>query len=132
MMFSGVIGITLANPISVVIDIKPGTDPNPINQGANGVIPVAILTTGDFDAATVDPGTVFLNGAGVAVRGKSEKALARLEDVDGDGDDDLMLQVDTESWADLGEDGLVTLVGGTYGGDAIMGEDYVVIVPSQE
>jgi len=119
-------------PISVDIDIKPGCDPNPINQGSNGVIPVAILTTESFDASTVDPGTVVLNGATVAMRGKSDKLLARLEDVDGDGDDDLMLQVDTESWADLWENGEVTLTGYTYeilGGEEILGTDYVVIVP---
>lgn len=117
--------------ISVQIDIKPGSDPNPINQGSNGLIPVAILTTDDFDASTVDPGTVTLNGADVTVRGKSEKLMARLEDVDGDGDEDLMLQVETDSWANLGESGDITLYGTTYDGQAIKGTDYVVIVPPQ-
>lgn len=116
-------------PLEVDIDIKPGSYPNPINQGSNGIIPVAILTTDTFNAADVDPGTVTLNEATVAVRGKSLKLMARLEDVDGDGDDDLMLQVETESWADLGEDGEVTLSGETYEGQAIEGKDYVVIVP---
>ncbi len=118
--------------ISVQIDIKPGTFPNPINQGANGVIPVAILTTpGVFDAADVDPATVVLNGASVAVRGKSDKLLARMEDVDGDGDADLVCQVDTECWADLFEDGYVTLTGQTLGGVAIEGQDYVIVVPPE-
>jgi len=121
-----------SGPIEVSIDIKPGTYPNPINQGANGVIPVAIFKTNAFDPATVDPAAVRLNGASVAVRGKSDKTLARLEDVDGDGDLDLMLQIDTESWADLKEDGLVILSGYTYEGQEIRGEDYVVIVPPQE
>ena len=42
------------------IDIKPGSDPNPINPGSNGLIPVAILSSEDFDATTVDPATIEL------------------------------------------------------------------------
>jgi hypothetical protein len=118
-------------PITVQIDIKPGSNPNPINQGSNGIIPVAILTTDSFDASTVDPGTVTLAGAEVAVRGKSEKLMARLEDVDSDGDDDLMLQVDTQSEGAVWEAGPVTLLGTTYEGQAIEGTDSVVIVPPQ-
>ncbi|NIP23748.1 MAG: hypothetical protein GWN67_16365 [Phycisphaerae bacterium] len=118
----------------VVIDIKPGSDPNPINPGSNGLVPVAILTTDEFDASTVDPSTVTLAGADVAVRGKSDKTMARLEDVDGDGDDDLMLQVDTESMAEFGEGGEVILTGYTYealGKVEIQGTDYVIIVPPE-
>lgn len=118
--------------IQVQIDIKPGTDPNPINQGANGVIPVAILTTPDFDATRVDPATVVLNGATVAVRGKSEKLLARMEDVDGDADADLLCQVDTECWAEILEDGYVTLTGSTSDGIEIVGQDWVVVVPPSQ
>jgi hypothetical protein len=79
----------------------------------------------------VDPGTVSLNGATVAVRGKSAKSLAHMEDVDGDGYADLLCQVDTECWAELLVDGYVTLSGQTYGGMAIEGEDYVIVVPPQ-
>jgi hypothetical protein len=118
-------------PIPVDIDIKPGSDPNPINPGSNGLIPVAIFTTDTFDAADVDPGSVTLAGAEVAVRGKSEKLMARLEDVDGDGDLDLLLQVDTQSDGAVWETGPVTLLGETYDGAAIEGTDNVVIVPPE-
>ena len=139
LLFYSFVAINLVNtaggpepePITVQIDIKPGSDPNPINPGSNGVIPVAILTTDSFDASTVDPGTVTLAGAEVAVRGKSEKSMARLEDVDGDGDDDLLLQVETQSDDALWESGTVTLLGKTYDGQAIEGTDSVVIVPPE-
>ncbi len=36
--------------IPVTIDIKPGSDPNSINPKSKGKIPVAILSTQDFDA----------------------------------------------------------------------------------
>ena len=119
------------DPTPIVIDIKPGSDPNPINQGSNGLIPVAIFTTDSFDAADVDPDTVTLNGAGVAVRGKAEKLMARLEDVDGDGEDDLILQVETQSEGVVWETGQVTLTGKTYDGVDIEGTDEVVIVPPE-
>jgi len=125
--------VTLAAPAKeVTIDIKPGSDPNPINPGSNGLIPVAILTTDDFDAADVDPESVTLAGAEVAVRGKAEKLMARLEDVDGDGDLDLLVQVETQSEGSLWESGTVTLEGKTYDGQDIKGTDEVIIVPPAE
>ena len=117
--------------IEIEIDIKPGSDPNPINPGSNGLIPVAILTTDDFDAADVEPNTVTLAGVEVAVRGKAEKLMARLEDVDGDGDDDLLLQIETQSEGALWASGTVTLTGKTYDGDDIKGTDEVIIVPPE-
>jgi len=39
----------------VIIDIKPGTDPNDINRGSNGVVTLAILGSASFDASTIDP-----------------------------------------------------------------------------
>lgn len=116
----------------VAIDIKPGSDLNPINPGSNGLIPVAILTTDDFDAADVNSATVTLAGAEVAVRGKAEKLMARLEDVDGDGDLDLLVQVETQSDGALWESGTVTLTGKTYDGQDIEGTDEVIIVPAAE
>jgi len=68
---------------NVLIDIKPGSYPNSINLGSHGVIPVAILSSDYFDASTVDPTSVTLAGAGVAVRGKG-KSLSHEEDVNGE------------------------------------------------
>jgi len=76
-------------PITVVtvgIDIKPGSDPNSINPKSKGVIPVAILTDQNFDAATIDVSTVVFGPAGA-----QPKHNGHIEDVDGDGDNDLML-----------------------------------------
>ena len=114
--------------IPVEIDIKPDTDPpNPINPNSHGVIPVAILTTDTFDSADVDWTTVELAGAGVALRGKSNW-LAHFEDVDGDGDDDLLVQVETatgSAWIP----GEVHLTGETWAGVPIHGSDTVILKP---
>lgn len=120
-------------PIPVEIDIKPGSWPNAINLGSNGVIPVAILTIESFDATSVDPSTVQLEGLGVAVRGKSEKLLANEEDVDEDGDIDLVVKIETENLEpEAWQSGPVVLTGETYDGQVIEGWDEIIIVPPEE
>lgn len=119
-------------PQPVDIDIKPGNYPNAINLGSNGVIPVAILSSDTFDATTVDPKTVFLAGAGVAVRGKGNKYLASQEDVNGDGLTDLVVKIETEN-LDPGtfQNGTATLTGETSDGIEFTGSDSITIVPPE-
>lgn len=114
--------------VPVTIDIKPGSDPNCVNSDSHGVIPVAILTTDTFDATTVDPLTVMLAGAEVRVKGKSGNA-GSLEDVNGDGYDDLVVQVYTKDLELVPGDAIAELTGETYGGIPIYGSDSVSIVP---
>ena len=116
--------------IYVEIDIKPGSYPNSINLGNEGVIPVAILSSWEFDATTVDPATVELAGAGVELRGKSDKAMAHREDVNKDGLIDLVIQITTENLEPgYFQDGYATLTGKTYDGLFIEGSDEINIVP---
>jgi predicted outer membrane repeat protein len=77
------------------IDIKPGSDPNSLNLASNGVIAVAIHTTDDFDASLVNASTVQFAGANAV--------HWALEDVDGDGDLDMVLhfRVQDTNLADL-------------------------------
>jgi hypothetical protein len=124
------------NPIiEVGIDIKPGSYPNSINLGSQGVVPVAILSSGTFDATQVDPDTVTLAGATVAVRGKSNKLLAHEEDVNDDGLLDLVCQVDTENLdPGIEQDGYAILEGNLleeFGGTPIEGSDEITIVPPE-
>jgi hypothetical protein len=116
--------------IDVVVDIKPDSADNTINLGSLGVIPVGILSTVDFDATTVDPWTVELAGAGVAVRGKGSKLLSSAKDLNGDGLLDLEVKVETEN-LDPGQfqDGAASLTGQTYDGLEVQGSDSITIVP---
>lgn len=112
----------------VLIDIKPGSDPNSFNNDGHGVIPVAILTTDSFDAATVDPFSVSLDGASVRVKGKSGNA-GSLEDVDNDGDLDLVIQIEDMDGTYQAGDTVATLTGVTFDGCPIIGQDTICIVP---
>lgn len=118
--------------ITVVdIDIKPGSDPNSVNLSSAGKIPVAILSTPDFDApAEVDPDTLRLAGAAVKLIGKSGKFQCSSQDVNGDGLLDLVCHFETQTLFLL-EAGhtVAVLEGSTLDGTAIRGEDSVKIVP---
>lgn len=114
---------TILSPLKEVeIDIKPGSDPNSINLKSKGVVPVAVLTTDDFDASDVDPTTVEFAGA--------EPVRWTMEDVDGDGDLDMLFHFKTQDLEELDEDSTdATLTGQTTGGIPIAGADTVNIVP---
>ncbi len=115
-------------PIEVEIDVKPGSDVNPINLKSGGVIPVAILTTDDFDATTVDPDTIELSGAAVAVRGNGKHIMAEQTDVDGDGDIDLLVHIETQALDIEPGTTIVTLTGETFDGTKIQGSDDIKLV----
>jgi hypothetical protein len=112
----------------VAIDIKPGSFPNSINLGSLGTVPVAILSSATFDAATVDPLSLSLAGAKVQLKGKGTP-MSSLEDVNGDGLADLVVHVGTEALELTDTDTLAVLTGKTFSGTAIKGSDSVRIVP---
>lgn len=114
--------------LNVKIDIKPGEAPNPINLKSKGKIPVAILSTPDFDAPkVVDKTTVTFGRTG------SEPCLApsgcKPEDVNGDGLLDLVCHFETEKAGFKEGDTQGVLKGKTLKGRPFMGIDSVVIVP---
>jgi len=108
---------------TVDIDIKPGSDPNSTNLGSRGVIPVAILTTGTFDAVTVDPATVDLEGA--------PPPRSAMEDVDEDGDLDLIMHFRTQDMTIADDATEACLTGETFDGQPIRGCDVIRIVPPE-
>ena len=105
--------------ISVDIDIKPGGIPNSINPKSKGVIPVAILSTDTFDASVVDGSTVRF--------GPNEAAPAHytLEDVDLDGDFDMILHFKTQETGIECDTTKAILTGETVDGKQITGKDSI-------
>jgi len=110
------VNITVLRTV-VEIDIKPLSFPNSINLKSRGVIPVAILTTADFDATTVAPGSVMFAGA------SADHWL--LEDADLDGDIDLVLYFGTQETNIASGDTEACLTGDTFGTVPIVGCDSV-------
>ena len=128
-LFDQAYTLALPPPQEVTIDIHPGSDPNSINLKSKGVIPVAILTTEDFDATTVDCTTVTFEGAS-PVHDLSDPAVVaeHQQDVDGDGDIDYVFHFRTQETNIAVGQGSATLTAETYGGDPITGTDLVNIV----
>ena len=128
----GTLSVTITPVVvDINIDIKPGSDTNSINISSAGVIPVAILSSATFDAATVNPDTIALAGARVKVMGKSDKYLCSERDVNGDGLPDLVCNVYTaEFMIEIGET-IAVLEADTFDGTSIRGEDSIRIVPDE-
>lgn len=110
--------------VRVDIDVKPGDEPTTIEPKREGMVPIAILTTSTFDAATVDPGTIHAGATG------TEAAIFRsaLEDVDRDRDTDMIalfrvaqMKLDCSGTA-------IVLTGKTRNGAAIRGTETVTMV----
>jgi sugar lactone lactonase YvrE len=109
------------------IDIKPGSYPNSINcSNEKAVVTVAILTTGDFDATTVDHTTVTFEGASeIHVDKKTGVPQRHEEDVDFDGDMDLVFHFRLGDTTLTCESVAGTLIGETYDGLPVQGTDSI-------
>jgi len=109
-------------PTSIVIDIRPGTEANPVNVKSRGKIPVAILGRATFDVSNVDVTSLrFGPLGGPAVSGQE------LSDSNEDGFLDLVLHFDIQ------ESGIVCgmvsarLSGSLTSGELIEGTDSIRI-----
>lgn len=110
----------------VLIDIKPGSDPNCFNNNDRGVIPVVILSNVDFDATTIDPTTVSLDGQAVRIVGNG-KIQASQEDANRDGRMDLVVQIEDIDGIYTKGTTIATLTAKTAEGVSIQGTDSICI-----
>jgi len=118
--------IVIALPfVHVSIDIKPGSSTNSINARSRGKIPVAILSSSDFNAPVhVDVASLTFGRTG------TERSLAfcNAQDVNRDGLEDLLCHFDTQSAAfERGATG-GELQGNTITGTRLGGTDSIRVV----
>lgn len=104
----------------VDIDIKPGSYPNSINPKSKGVTPVAVLTDEFFDARDVVINSVVFAGA--------SPAKGKLENVDSDGDLDLILHFNSRSLQLSPTSTEAVLIGQLTNNTLIKGTDSVRII----
>lgn len=136
--------------IPIPVDIKPHHCPNPLNIAGQGVLPVAIVGTEEFDVTQVDPASVRLEEEVAPIRSTMKDVATPFEpfmpkedcyeDCNNEGSDgytDLILKFNIpDVVAVLGnvEEGdciILNLTGNlyeTFGGTPIVGEDLVLII----
>jgi hypothetical protein len=110
--------------LTVSIDIKPGRFPNTVNPAGPGVIPVAVLTTGTFDARAARVRTVRFGRTG----NEAAPVHSSLEDVDHDGDLDRLLEFRIRDTGIRCGDTLASLTGQTRTEQAFRGSDSILTV----
>jgi hypothetical protein len=126
--FRGAFLARIADFTPITIDIKPGDTVNTINLGSKGNVPVAILSTATFDAATIDPASISLENAAVRLRGNGT-VMATLQDVNADGLPDLLVHIVTQALSLSESDTEATLTAMTFAGEPVRGSDLVRVIP---
>ena len=108
-------------PLKVTIDVKPGDDKVTIEPEREGMVPILIVSSPQFDATTVDPDTIRVGPEG------TEASIFRsmLEDVDRDGDTDRMLLVRVRDMRIKCGNKIIKVTGKTVQGRSFEGSDVV-------
>ena len=123
-------------PVSVSLDVKPGSCPNPIHTRSKGLVPVAVLGTADFDVFDIDFDSVRLDGA-IPVKAGYEDVgtpyggdLCGCTELGADGFLDLTLKFNARDLIGSSPNGerVMTLTGNLLDGTPIEGQDCVVIL----
>lgn len=119
----------------VTLEIRPGSDDNPVSASEQGLLPVAILGSNDLDVTTIDPSTLQLAGVDLALRGsvKRPQLAYSLEDVNGDGFTDLVAFFGVPDLVSAGalttSTIALTITGALTDATPIQGADSVKVVP---
>ena len=127
--------------VTIEIDIKPQSCPNPLNTKSKGVLPVAVLGTADLDVNDIDVSSIKLEGV-APIKSSLEDVSTPVVNpqsecectTDGaDGFDDLTLKFDRQdivaalgSVSD-GDEVVLTLTGELKDGTPIEGTDCIIV-----
>jgi hypothetical protein len=106
------------------LDVKPGSPQNTLNLKSRGVLPVAIPSSADFDATTIDPASLRLGPNGAKPRAQHVHKV----DVNGDGRLDLKVQFPVQDIGATADTTSLRLTGKLPDGRDFAAEDTVRIV----
>lgn len=127
LLWIGLLASSLASgvwqPVRVSIDVKPGDSPTSIEANREGMLPVAILTTPQFDATTVDATTIRIGPTGT----EAEPFRTMSDDVNKDGRLDLLILVRLQDMKVKCEDKAIRLKAQTQAGTDIEGSEAVTV-----
>lgn len=117
--------------IDATVSVRPGSgEPAPINLRSRGLLPVAVLGTDDVHASDVDLDTLTLSDGGEGEEVAPRRS--RVEDIDGDGVDDVLMHFATGDLVAAGvlatTTASVTVRGTVRDGTALRGSDTVRVV----
>ncbi len=118
--------------IEAVIDIKPGSDPNCINNNGHGAIPVAIFGSDLLDVTEIDLTLLSLEGLTVRTVGQKNKFQAHFEDLDADNNEDLVVQFEDVAGAFDASAGTATVTGALFDGRPVVGTDTICLTPAND
>lgn len=120
--------ITLVDTSSytVQIDIVSGGGSGCINNDGNGSMPVTIFSTDLFDASNINPASVKLDSMPVKLKGNGTP-ISHLEDINGDGLLDLVVQVQDVDGVYEPGNATATLTGVTYDDVVFEGVDNICV-----
>ncbi len=116
-------GFAVAQALKVQIDVKPGDTPTVVERGRGGFLPVAVLSTADFDAMLVDPTTVKIGPTGT----EASVARSMTSDVNDDERPDLMMLVPVKELGISCDTKAIRLTGTTMSGTPIEGSEAVTV-----
>lgn len=104
----------------VAIDVRPGVESNQVFPNKSGKLPVAVLSSADFDATQVNPASLEFGSAEATI---VDSVI--IDDVDGEYGDDSVAKFNVAEAGIFCDDTEVTMSGETYAGDPFASTDNI-------
>jgi hypothetical protein len=117
----GSLGATYFTPaLSIAIDVRPNNAGNKVFPNKSGKLPVALLSSAEFNAVQVNPASLKFGSGEAAIT-----EVPDIEDVDGQFGADMVARFNVQDAGIFCGDSDVTLAGETYAGEPFASTDSI-------